>query len=150
MIDQIVALNRIREIIALETGIERVYSQSSDDENALPDALSEWPTVLVMVGPTLEHIVTQPAERLTYEVKVQLYGRRMGDQGGAAAQILPLNVAIRRAFISNVTLGGRVNSCRIDRDTGLVVLQYAGIDYAGIEFTFVVSEHATADAEPGS
>lgn len=150
MIDQVRAMNRIREVIASVADFERVYAQSADDQHALPDAVNEFPAVLVMSGQTREHIVTQPQERLTYEVRVLVLSNERSDFGASAAKLLPLNVAIRRAFLENVTLGGRVNSVRIERDTGFTGIEWGGIEYVGNELTMVVSEQgSTGGVESG-
>lgn len=150
MIDPVAVMNRIREVIASVADFERVYAQSSNDEHALPDAVSEFPAVLIMAGPVDRHGITQPQERIDYKVRVLMLSNEMGDIGASAWKLLPLSVAIRRAFLSNITLGGLANPCKPDVDTGLVSLNWNGVDYVGNELTLLVSEQgSTGGVEAG-
>lgn len=149
-LSQYTALARIRDLIDEVADFERVYAATSDDAHALPGALNDFPSVVVVPGPTVEYILTQPQHRHTYEVKVLVFCNQAGDLGQSAAQAMALVVGIIEKFVGNVTLGGRVNSCRFERDSGMVTLEYAGIDYLGFEITLEVSEQSAANAAVGS
>jgi len=145
-VTQVAAL--IREI----TGMQAVYSAASTDGYSIPMALNgPFPCVIVTPGPDSGsgYILSAAEHRHTYEVRAQFF-EASEDVGQAAASALPFVDLFLSKFAANVTLGGRANSCRVVRQSGLIGLNYAGVDYTGYEITFEVSEQASVTAAPGS
>ncbi len=147
----ITALAQIRDLIAEITGIQRVYSPSETDANAIPPSLTEFPCVIVNKGPDQEYILTVGQHRHTYLVTIQIF-ESGPDLGARSASVLPYLDALLEKFVGNVTLGGRVNHCiRLSNgDGGLVGLDYGGTLYTGYQITFQISEQAAATPAAGS
>lgn len=141
---------QIRDLVATVTSMERVYSPSETDENAVPAAFNELPCALVLPGPTVgEYILQTGGQRHTYEVKVQVF-EAGGDIGSRVNNVLPFVDRIISKFEANVTLGNRANSCVFRRHSGIVGLEYGGVTYSGYEITLEVSEYAPATPAVGS
>lgn len=148
-LSQTTVLTSIRSLIASTSGIQRAYSAGNADEHALPDALNEFPAVIVIPGPTIEYLLRSGQHRHTYEVKVLVFARQGGSLGQTAVQAAPLVDAIIEQFTGNVG-GSWANSCVYRRSTGLASLEYAEIDYLGWELTLEVSEQASATTAKGA
>lgn len=145
-------VRQIRELIADVEGITRVGAASEDDANALPSSIppGDFPAVLVFPGPDIAYILSSGQHRHTYEVNVHVLCDARGDLGETAAQAMPLVDAIIEKFVGNVTLGNRANSCLYKRQTGLITLTFAGVEYPGWEIVLEVSEQASATPAVGS
>lgn len=149
-ISQSTAIGQMRDLLDEISTIERIYAPSENDGNKLPDVINEFPTVTIMPGSTLDYILTTGGHRHTYEVRVIIYCRQGSDTGESAYQAMPLVDSIIEKFVGNVTLGGRVNSCVVARQSGFVNLEYNDIDYIGWEVTLRVSEQASAAPAVGA
>jgi len=148
-LSQSTVLAQIRDLVATVTGMERVYGQAETDANRLPFGGLECPCALVMAGPTQSYILTQPHHRHTYHVRV-LVLEDGGDYGDRVATMLPMVDRLIELFTSNVTLGGRANYGLFRSASGLVGIEWAGVDYTGYEVLLEISETATASAAGGS
>lgn len=142
-------LTNIRTLIDAVSDFARVYSASSNDANALPPALGEFPAVLVLPGDTVEYILSGGAHRHTYNVKVLVLCNQAGERGAAAYQAIPLVDAILEKFAVNIG-GTWANSCLLSSTSGFATIEYAGIDYLGWEITLRVSEQASATPAKGA
>lgn len=151
-LSMLTTIAQVRDLLDEVTGIERIFAPSENDGNKIPDALGEFPSVVVLPGPDTGsgYILSAGQHRHTYEVKVLVFCRQGGDLGESAYQALPLVDAIIEKFVGNVTLGGRANSCIFRRQSGFSTLEYAGIDYLGWEITLEVSEQASATPAAGA
>ncbi|PKN81533.1 MAG: hypothetical protein CVU47_06355 [Chloroflexi bacterium HGW-Chloroflexi-9] len=148
-LSQSTVLTSIRTLIAAVTGVERVFCAASSDEHALPSAMNEFPSIAVIPGETVEYILRSGQHRHSYDVKALVFCNAGGDVGQTAAQAVPLVDAIIEKFAVNVG-GSWANSCVFERCSGLVTLEYAGIDYLGWEITLRVSEQADATPAKGA
>lgn len=141
---------QVRDLIDEATGFARIYASSETEEHAIPPALNEYPSVIVIPGPTTDYKLTTGQQRHSYEVKVLVFCNEGGDLGQSAAQASPLVDAIIAKFEANVTLGARANYCLFSRSSGLVTLEYAGLEYLGWEIVLNTSEQAPASPAVGS
>lgn len=148
-LSQTTVLAQIRDLVDEVTGMERVYSPSETDENAIPAAFPELPCAMVLPGPTLEFVTT--TGRHTYEVKVQVF-EAGGDIGSRVNSVLEFVDLIIAKFVVNVTLGNRANSCVFKRSSGLIGLEYGtpAIIYSGYEITLEISEQSYTTPATGS
>lgn len=144
------ALGRIRDRIALVSGIEAVYSEGDSDHTQIPDALTELPCVLVLSGPITEYILRYGQHRITYEVRVLVLAEPGGRIGQAMAELIPIVNAIVEEFVGNVTLGGNVTYCVFQRSSGIDLRDWGEVEYYAHEIILEVSEAASATPAGGS
>ena len=149
-ISQATAIGRIRDLLDEISALERVFAPSENEADKLPDVLNEFPCVVVLQGTTLDYILTTGGHRHTYEVRLVYYLRQGSDTGESAYQGVTIPDAIIEKFVGNVTLGGRVNSCVVARQSGTSNLEYNEIDYIGGEIALRLSEQASATPAIGS
>ncbi len=142
-------LTSIRSLIAATTGFTRVYGAANDDEHALPAALGEFPSVLVLPGELIEYILSGGQHRHTYNVHVLVLCNQAGETGQTAKQAIPLVDALIEKFSVNVG-GTWANSCLLSGHSGFATIEYAGIDYLGWDITLRVSEQAAATPAKGA
>lgn len=143
------AVAQVRVLVDELTGMTRVYAASENDANAIPMALNEFPCAMVLPGQTLDYKLMKPHHRHSYEIKVQIF-ESGPDIGQRVNTVLPFVDLFIDKFRSNVALGMRVNSCLFDRQTGLIGLEYGGIEYSGYELVLRVSEEENTTAEIGA
>lgn len=152
-IDQVAALEKVRARTAEVTGIAKAYapSQTNPAAGGLPAsvALEGGAIALILPGPTLDYILTQPRHRHTYEVRVLIL-LAGPDYSENAFNGGPLPDRVIEKFVGQVTLGGSVNSCIFRRNTGFTGIEWGGLDYLGYEITLELSEAATASAGTGT
>jgi len=148
-ISQSLVISSMRTLIDEVTQIERVYSAANADQHAIPEAINEFPTIVVYPGETLEYILTAPHHRHTYEVNVDVYVRAGSDTGQSAALAMGIVEALMAKFAGNVG-GSWANSCVFLRNSGLAVLEYNAVDYLGWRLVFRVSEQAAITAAKGA
>lgn len=148
-LDQVNVLSNIRALTAAVSGFERVYSASEDDENALPGAVSEPPSALIIPGETIEYILSGGQHRHTYNVKILVLCNAAGDTGQTAKQAMPLVNALIEKFAVNVG-GSWANSCVFSACSGFATIEYAAIEYLGWEITLRVSEQAAVTPAKGA
>ena len=123
---------------------------------ALPGALntSELPFVFTWPGPAEwnKYSSTTANHIRTYIVRVYVWPVAQGEGVDEGYQdCLPLLQAFGEEYLSDITLGGAVEHIGTGTalepptcsDTGVTVLDYAGIDYHGFEFTFMAKEQVT-------
>jgi len=111
-IDPRPAMREIRELIDSIDGFERVYCEASEDENALPDAMSQFPAAIVYMGNSSEYLLTAPRHRHTYQVEVWIFPGESGARNAALG--LGLLMDVFDLFAVNVTLGGTVTYCVLE------------------------------------
>lgn len=147
-LDRTAATRRVRELVAEITNMKRVYAPSENDENAFPAALKQFPCAIVRPGSLIRNVIgLGSGERRDYEIIIEIF-ESGPDIGSRAYSVLPFADLVCDKFMSNVALGGRVNGCRIDRDSGFTGLEYAGADgYSGYQIFLAVSE--AGNATPG-
>lgn len=142
-------LRSVRSLIAAMPEVERAYGAGDEDENALPGAISEPPTVLVVPGETIEYILSGGQHRHTYNVDVLVLCNQAGETGQTAYQAVPIVDALIEKFAVNVG-GSWANSCILNRCSGLATIEYAGVDYLGWNITLRVSEQAPVTPAKGA
>lgn len=140
---------KLAELIEGIEGTPNVYRPSTNGKRKLPDAVVALPAVLVIPDETIEYVLSNGMQRHTYEVKL-LVMHRGGDSGFAAANVLPYLDRVIGRFEVNVKLGmPHVTSCVFVRQSGLVNINWGGIDYPGWSIFLRVSEEASASPAPG-
>lgn len=149
-LDQRAVISRDRALIAALPSVKRCFAPSENDEHKLPDALNEFPAVLVLPGPTLEYILGAGTHRHTYEEKVLVFCNQGGDLGESAYQAMPIVDEVIAMFAGNVTRAGLVNAAVFARCSGLVALEFNATEYLGWEITNRVSEQASVTPAVGS
>ncbi len=141
----------IRAAISEVTAIQAVYSAAENDEHKVPDAINEFPSVVVIPGPEAgPYIMGQGGHRRTYDVRVLVFCRAGSDTGESIYQGIDIVDLVIAKFADNVTLGGLVNVCKFERQSGYVVLEWGGQEVEGIEITLRVSEQAVVHPQTGS
>ena len=150
-IDQVAVLEQFRALAATVEGVVVAYAptQASEGEGGVPGAPRDFPCAIVLPGQSSEYILHPGQHRHTYEVRVLLLMEGVDDAQNAWL-IAPMPDRVIEVFVGNVTLGGRANSVLFERSTGLATVEWAGISYLGYEFTFRVSEQASANPAAGS
>jgi len=147
-LDPTTALKQIRDLVAGIEGFQRVYCEANTDADALPDALAQWPCALIFLGNTTEYLLVAPRQRHTYEVEVWIFPGASSGQN--AAQGLGLFMDVVDLFAGNVTLGGRVTYCLLERQEGPVSEFYGrDIPFTVRKVVLRVSEAANVTAAGG-
>lgn len=125
--------------------VARVFTASDDGAQAVPAAINEFPSVVLLPGPDAgPYILNGRSHRHTYDVRCLVFMRAGSDTGQSWYQGIDLVDKVIEAFVGEQGLGGTVNSCKYERQSGYVVLEWGGIEYDGIEITLRVSEQASA------
>ena len=148
-LSQSTVVGQVRDLIATLTGLERVYAQSENDANRIPDGILECPCVIVLAGPTKEYLLTQPRHAHAYEVRT-LWFEDGPDSGERALSLLPMTDRLIEMLTDNVTFGGVVTYCMFRRSSGLAVLNWNDAEYDGMEITLEVRETASTTAAVGA
>lgn len=147
------AIGRVRELVAGVSGVVIAYAEGETGNYRLPEALNSFPCALVLKGETQSYVLTQGGHRHTYEVRILVLDGR-AQLGDRAATVLTILDALFPLFVGNVALGERVNSCVIQRCTGLDGFAWAGagadVVYTGHELVLLVSEQASASPAVGA
>lgn len=125
-------------------------TQPSTGEGGLPVAVSgaDLPCALVLPGRTIDYILQPGQHRHTYLVRVLvlLAGADFTETAFVGG---PLPDRIIEKMVGNVTVGGAANSCLFQDSTGLVAIQWGGVEYLGYEMQWRVSEQASATPATG-
>ena len=116
---------------------------------AIPTALneSELPCAITIPGPAEwnEHAVGFHRQVRTYIIRVYVKPVALGkgvDEGYQAC-LAPLN-ALGLKYLDDLSLGNTVDEIRQPfTDSGIQVLEYAGVAYHGFEFKLEVTEKST-------
>lgn len=148
-LSQQAVISKLRTRVAEVTGLARCYAASESDDNALPMALNELPAAIVAPGPTLAYELKGGQHDHTYEAHVQVF-QGGADLGGRAATVMPFVDLLIEKFAVNVGLGTLVTYALFRRSSGLVGLNFAGIDYTGFELVFEIRETAASTPARGS
>ena len=142
-LNQGTVLDEIRDMCAAVSGVEAAFSESSDAlATSLPPALGVFPCLMVMSGPTRDY--NPQVKRHTYEVRVWVLVQPAHLET-AGPRAMPFTVRIIDATHNNVILDGAANWCVFDRASGLIALEWNGVEYLGHEIILVVSEHDSTD-----
>lgn len=150
-LDQEAVLEKLRLRMAELSGLVAAYStsQSTPSAGGVPAALQDYPCALVLPDRTKAYLVSNGRHRHTYNVRILLIvgGADYTENANVAS---PLLVRAIEKLTGNVTLGGSANSCVFESNTGLVTLEWGGLEYLGYEILVEVSESAAATVATGS
>jgi hypothetical protein len=149
-IDQATVLRAIVAVVADVAGIERVYGEAEEGDDALPLGAIETPAVLVMTGRDVDYLLRQGQHRHTYAVRLLVLAGG-ADLGETAANVLPVRNRIIAAFAEQVTLAATVTYCAYrPAPAGIVTIEWSGVEYVGHELELHISEQANITPTTGS
>lgn len=147
-LDMAGVLDKIRALIATVSGINEVYVASDEDNYAIPDTLENFPAIIIYPGPDTGdgYVLSNGYEDHEYVVSVQVF--ETGES--RVSNVLPVVQQIIALFSGNVSLGGRVDYCLYDSQSGMSTLTYGGLEYAGYDITLHVRESGPVTPAVGS
>lgn len=136
-------ITRIRELVEDVDGVKRAYSDHEEGNNGLPGGTFETPCAIVLAGPTVSYEQRPTAwERHEYDIRILVLASE-GEISQRGLATGPIVDQIVTAFDANVTLGGRVQWIRFDRQSGYTTFEYGGGNYSGYEIVVRVCQKNT-------
>lgn len=141
-------LPKLGMVIAGAAGISHVYVLGNTDETAIPDAVNDFPAVLLWPGESIQIVQMNGIQQHRWTAVAQILVSS-GDTPSRGAIALPLLDALLAQANLNVILGGvatvvTVESWKFGR------LAYGGGDYLGFDVQIEVIEELEVTFEGGS
>lgn len=149
--NRVTVAQRIREVVEGIEGMLAAYAPDDNGETRIPGGIAEFPVAIVLPGRVVEYRQNPGgSHRSEYEMTVLLIVAPPSELGEAAYAALPFVDRFIAAFASHLALSGAATYARLERTSGLGVLEWGGQQYSGEEIVLLVDETETVTFARGS